>query len=355
MKIRLIGQANDSGIGTHYYYYCQAIQQMAGINQYIELIDYTNNELLNRVIRESQPEDINISFITFDLNKYFKGTNIIWSVFESTIIPEQLLHILKQHKLWIPSEWGKKIAISNGINSNLIDIVPEGVDINLYNPYLKPRTDDIIRFLLIGKYEIRKSVNECLEAFASVYGNNPKYELIVKSDFFKDPTAKHNELTNKIKSLGVNNIHLRWGYQTREELINLYRYSNIFLFPTKAEGWGLPLIEAAAVGLPLITTYYSAQTEFLQDIKTSCSFVPYELNDINCDEYKSFYPATDNNYGLWATFTQEHLCQTLIDAVNNYSALSRQAEKNSDIIRSKYSWANSAIKSLETLRNRKLL
>jgi len=354
MKIRLIGQANDSGIGTHFHYYTQALLQIAAVNQRIELIDYTNIEALNKAINESRPEDINISLITIDLNKYFKGTNIIWSVFESTIIPDTILNIIKQHKLWIPSEWGKKIAVSNGINPDLISVVPEGVDINLYNPYLKPR-DNIFRFLLIGKYEIRKSINECLEAFALEYGNNPSFELVIKSDFFKDPTEKYNELMDKIKSLNVNNIKLVWGYQTKEELVNLYRYSTVFLFPTKAEGWGLPLIEAAATGLPLITTYYSAQTEFLQDIKTSCVFVPYELNDINCPEYKSFYPAINNNYGRWANITVDNIRLALKEAYTNYSALSQQATKNSDIIRSKYSWANSAIKSLKTLKKYNLL
>jgi len=354
MKIRLIGQANDSGIGSHYYFYCQAIRQVAAVNQYIELIDYSNNESINRAIRESRPEDINISFITINLNQYFKGTNIIWAVFESTIIPNELLTILNQHKLWIPSEWGRKIAVENGIKSDLIDVVPEGVDINLYNPYLKPR-DNRFRFLLIGKYEVRKSINESIEAFAHEYGNNPNFELVIKSDFFKDPTAKHTELTNKIKSLNVDNIRLVWGFQTREELINLYRTASIFLFPTRAEGWGLPLIEAAATGLPLITTYYSAQTEFLQDIKSSCVFVPYELQDINCEEYKSFYPAPDNNYGKWATFTQEQLCSALIDSVKRYGSLRSQAQKNSAVIRSKYSWANSVTKSLEVLSKQGLI
>jgi glycosyltransferase involved in cell wall biosynthesis len=354
MKIRLIGQANDSGIGTHYYYYTQAILQLAAVNQYVELIDFTNNELLNRAVQNSSDDDINIAFVPINLKEHFKGTNIVWTVFESTVIPHSILSILKEHDLWIPSEWGKKIAIENGIKSELINVVPEGVDINLYNPYLKPE-NEVFRFLLIGKYEIRKSINECLEAFAREYGNNPNFELVIKSDFFKDPTEKFNELVNKFETLAVNNIRLVWGYQTKEELVNLYRTANVFLFPSKAEGWGLPLIEAAACGLPLITTYYSAQTEFLQDIKSSCVFVPYELMDIDCPEYKSFYPAPDNNYGRWAITTIDNIRLALKEAVSNYPALSRQATKNSDVIRSKYSWANSAIKSLETLKKHELL
>jgi glycosyltransferase involved in cell wall biosynthesis len=112
----------------------------------------------------------------------------------------------------------------------------------------------------------------------------------------------------------------------------------------------LPLIEAAATGLPLITTYYSAQTEFLQDIKSSCCFVPYELTDIDCADYKSFYPALDNNYGRWAGITVNGIRQALCESYTNYPALHIQAAKNSDIIRSKYSWANSVISSLKTLK-----
>jgi len=354
MKIRLIGQANDSGIGTHFQHYTHAIKQINGINSLIELVDFADNNAINQSVNASADNDINISFVCADLNKHYRGTNINWAVFESTRIPVNQLAVMKTHKLWIPTEWGRKICIENGIDYDQIDVVNEGVDINTFHPYLKPQKDRF-RFLLIGKYEQRKSIDESIDAFVRVFGNNPDVELVIKSDFFKDPTEKKIELDNKIASTGANNIRLVWGYQTVTQIADLYRSADIFLFPTKAEGWGLPLIEAAACGLPLITTYHSGHTEFINDIKSSCIFVDYQLEPINCEEYQSFYPAPDNNYGKWAVMGVDNIAQAIKQAYDNYSALSAQATKNSELIRTKYSWANSAIKSLEILKKHSLL
>ena len=131
--------------------------------------------------------------------------------------------------------------------------------------------------------------------------------------------------------------------------------ADVFLFPTKAEGWGLPLIEAAACGLPLITTYHSGHTEFLQDIKSSCVLVDYELKNIECKEWQEFYPSPKGEYGKWAVSTIDSIANAIKQAYDNYSSLSIQAIKNSELIRTKYSWANSAIKSLEILKKYGLL
>jgi glycosyltransferase involved in cell wall biosynthesis len=354
MKIRLIGQANDSGIGTHFQNYTQALKQINGLEPYIELINFQDQDAIVKSANESAADDINISLVPANLNNHYRGYNINWTVFESTRIPESLLSVIKQHNIWIPTEWGRKICVENGIDLNQIEVIPEGVDNNQFHPYLKPQKDRF-RFLLIGKYEQRKSMDESIDAFARVFGNNPDVELIIKSDFFKDPELKKIELDNKIASTQVNNIRLIWGYQTINQIAELYRSSDIFLFPTKAEGWGLPLIEAAACGLPLITTYYSGQTEFIKDIKSSCVLIDYQLEPINCEEYQSFYPAPDNNYGKWAVTSTDLIAQAIKQAYDNYPALSAQAMKNSELIRTKYSWANSAIKSLEILKKHSLL
>jgi len=354
MKIRLIGQANDSGIGIHFQNYVTALKQINGLEPLIELVNFQDQDAISKSANESTPDDINISFIPANLNDFYRGHNINWTVFESTIIPESLLSVIKRHNIWIPTEWGRKICIENGVDYNQIEVIPEGVDNNQFHPYFKPQKDKF-RFLLIGKYEQRKSMDESIDAFARIFGNNPDIELIIKSDFFKNPELKKIELDNKIASTQVDNIRLVWGYQTINQLSDLYRSCDIFLFPTKAEGWGLPLIEAAACGLPLITTYYSGQTEFIQDIKSSCILVDYQLEPIDCKEYQSFYPAPDNNYGKWAVMSTDNIAQAIKQAYDNYPALSAQATKNSELIRTKYSWANSAIKSLEILKKHNLL
>lgn len=354
MKIRLLGQKNDSGIGTHYGGFTDALSRVSGINSLVEFIDHTDFNTIHEAGRISQSDDINISFVCANMNGFFKGHNINWCVFESTRIPNSIFETMRLHDLWIPSEWGRKVAIEQGIDAGKITVVHEGVSPDLYHPYLIPQTDKF-RFLLIGKYEQRKSIDESIEAFAMTYGNNPDVELVIKSDYFRNHVEKKQALEYKIASMKVNNIRLVWGLQTEIELANLYRSANVFLFPSKAEGWGLPLIEAAATGLPLVTTFHSGQTEFLQDIRSSCVLLNYTLRPIDCPETKEFYPAEDGNHGKWAVTTVEEIAKGIKTAYTNYASLRTQAIKNSAIIRSKYSWANSAMSALNVLKQQGLL
>jgi glycosyltransferase involved in cell wall biosynthesis len=349
MRIRLIGQANDSGIGTHFGNYLNALKSISAISPRVELLDHNDQTRLKKSAADSVETDINIAFVNANLNDHFRGVNINWTVFESTRIPTKLYGVMNSHLLWVPSEWGRKIAIGQGINYKQINVVPEGVDINIFHPYLIPENKKF-RFLLIGKYESRKSINESIDAFATVFKNNPQVELIIKSDFFVSQELKIKELVDKIKNTHSDNIKLIWGYQTPTELVNLYRNAHVFLFPTKAEGWGLPLIEAAATGLPIITTFHSGQTEFLQHIRSSCVLLNYSLDPISCPEYRAFYHEVDGNYGKWAVTTVDEISRGIKEAYNKYSTLRTQAIKNSGIIRSKYSWANCANTSLDVLK-----
>ena len=53
--------------------------------------------------------------------------------------------------------------------------------------------------------------------------------------------------------------------------------------------------------------------------------------------------------------TVDNIAKSIKQAYDNYPALSAQAIKNSELIRTKYSWTNSAIKSLEILKKQGLL
>ena len=55
------------------------------------------------------------------------------------------------------------------------------------------------------------------------------------------------------------------GYVSEEELISLYRAAAVFVYPSRAEGFGLPVLEAMASGLPTITSTVSSMPEVAGD------------------------------------------------------------------------------------------
>lgn len=52
-----------------------------------------------------------------------------------------------------------------------------------------------------------------------------------------------------------------FGYVTREELIGLYAGADLTVYPSHAEGWGIPVVESLAVGTPVATSRTTAMPE----------------------------------------------------------------------------------------------
>jgi glycosyltransferase involved in cell wall biosynthesis len=73
---------------------------------------------------------------------------------------------------------------------------------------------------------------------------------------------------------------------SEQEISALYRHPKIkaLLSLTRGEGFGLPLLEAAACGLPVICTNWSAHTEFLGQgkyIKVDCTLAPIHQSRVD--------------------------------------------------------------------------
>jgi glycosyltransferase involved in cell wall biosynthesis len=260
--------------------------------------------------------------------------------------------------LWVPSQWGKEVLINNGIDEAMIDVVPEGVDANQYHPYLRgsiDKTGEPFRFLSIGKFEERKGYRELLEAFKLAFDNSPEVELVIKADYFLDPENKKQQCMNLINEVGLTNVKLIWGELTTVQLFELYNFADVYVTATRAEGWGLPIIEAAATGLPIIAPFYSGHTEFLKHIESSVSKVDYQLDKIDDPEFMRYWPAIDGNYGSWAKVNIDDLKIKLMDVKNTIQSYDMSARDNSANLRINFNWSSSLTLAIDSLKINKIL
>jgi len=341
MRIRVIGQRNNLGIGIHYANFCDHLKRIYGLT--VEEIDFMDQNSVDRAIGSSQDSDINICFIAGNIHEFFKGKIIQYIVFETDCIADHILKVLQPaDAVWVPSTWGQEILKQHGIEST---VVPEGVDPNLFNPYRFDNIQRPFRFLTIGKFEGRKSIRETIEAFAEEFGNNNKVELFVKTGHYSDDPAHLEELKQFCDSFNLDNLTVYWG--NHENMADLYRSSDVFVFPTKGEAWGLPLIEAAASGLPIITVMHSGHTEYLQHILSSVMSVGFKLVPVDCPDFKKAYPG---DCGQWAQVDIAHLREFMRSAYNNFSIIKERAVQNSDIIRTAFSWQSSVNRALKVLQ-----
>ncbi len=106
-------------------------------------------------------------------------------------------------------------------------------------------------FLFVGGTEKRKNLALALEAFKSVEG----YELRVVGQHRASPV--HDAQSEQS---GV-----RWlGFVGEEELADLYRHATALVFPSRYEGFGLPVLEAMARRTPVIASNSSSIPEVAQ-------------------------------------------------------------------------------------------
>jgi glycosyltransferase involved in cell wall biosynthesis len=322
----------------------------------VEEISFTAESALLAAAARSEPNDINICFVSIPLQKHFRGTNIQWVVFESTRVPPNIMStMLTADVVWVPSAWGREVLIQNGLDPVRCDVVPEGVDTDQFHPWHPPVDDGVFRYLLTGKYERRKSITETIDAWAQVFGNNPKFELSIKTNHVMNHEENKQKITEHVHGLGLTNVNVWYGNLSLSELSSLYQRHNVFVLPTKGEGWGLPMIEAAAVGMPIVTTMWSGNTEFLNPIKNSVVPVEYDMTPIDCPEYQLFYPTEDKDWGTWAQPRPKSIAQALLYACDFFPELKTNAVANSDIIRRNFSWTQCANTAMKMLQQRNLL
>lgn len=192
--------------------------------------------------------------------------NIVHAVFETSRLPQEWVsQLFSFDRVWVASDWGLQVLVESGGDASRIDVVPLGVDPERFSPAgpraTLPESEGRFRFLAVGKYETRKGYDVLLRAFDEEFADRTDVALYIlanHSEQAKDPASE-------IRRLGLKspeNIFVLPWIEDVTILPALYRACDAFAAPTRGEGWGLPIIEAMACGLPVIATGWSAHTAF---------------------------------------------------------------------------------------------
>ena len=120
--------------------------------------------------------------------------------------------------------------------------------------------------LYLGGYEIHKNVMTLLLAFSYVSDAlGEDYPLLLAGKKPTKVTERFPDYEAYIEKLGIGN-NIRWlGYVDEDHKPVLYREAMTFVFPSRAEGFGLPPLEAMACGTPVVTTDATSLPEIVGD------------------------------------------------------------------------------------------
>lgn len=260
----------------------------------------------------------------FDLAQHIvgRGKKIGWPIFElDQFNKQELHHLFAQNEIIVCSQWAKDVVhkTSNGA-INKIHAVPLGVDSSIFYPTPNKSKDKTV-FINIGKKELRKGHDIVIECFEKAFTPEDNVELwmvwgnrILDNINESESAAWTNLYANSImrekiktqwrvsgekiegfnyhwddyKQAVVKDHRIREWLPTQESIAALLNRADCAIFPSRAEGFNLDLLEAMACGIQVLTTYYSAHTEFV-----SCKNPAGNQNDENNLLDNAWWTASD--------------------------------------------------------------
>jgi len=189
----------------------------------------------------------------------------------------------------VPSTFTKQTFVRSGVPESKIAVIPEHYNLSLTETKpAKELKDDIetlptgFNFLIFGQLTgttpetDRKNTFFALKWLAEAFKDDPDVGVVLKTNLGRHTTIDRanstkvlQQLVSEIRSGPYPRFYLAHGMLDNEELAGIYHASNIkaLVAPTRGEGWGLTIIDAAAAGLPVIATGYSGHMDFMSKVK----------------------------------------------------------------------------------------
>lgn len=132
--------------------------------------------------------------------------------------------------------------------------------------------------LYVGGHDERKNIRTLVEiaaeAVREVERNGGDVPVLVLAGRISSP-KEEERLNVALWDFSMASDTVSLGYVTDEDLRALYAESSVFLFPSLYEGFGLPVLEAMAAGLPVACSNVSSMPEVLGD--TGLTFKPTDV------------------------------------------------------------------------------
>jgi glycosyltransferase involved in cell wall biosynthesis len=170
-------------------------------------------------------------------------------------------------QLWVYSRWVRQQALASGLDAARVRVMPLGIDPKIFHPdggaFTLP-TAKTWRFLFVGGPILRKGLDILLQAYRAAFTRADDVCLVVKDNprdvFYRG--ARLPELETFAADADAPEIVYVDAALSAHEMAALYRACNVGVFPYRAEGFALPILEAMACGTPSIVPQFGACLDY---------------------------------------------------------------------------------------------
>lgn len=262
--------------------------------------------------------------------------------------------------IFVPSTF----CLGSFMQSNIsapIRVVPFGIDFDKYTPKGDKLLDlpTKFNFLTVGQWQPqgdRKNIIGVLQTFLNNFRDNSNVGLILKTYHIGAGTIDKLQVENSIQQIrqqvGLKDgdgpqIYLVHGAISEDNMIKLYRNADAFLLPTCGEAWGMPLMEAAAMEIPIITTRGTGADAFLNEEFTI--MIDGEWKPIGNMMY---WPNVYEPYQQLLLPDMEEFSRMVYRVYKYHDMAKEQAKKQRlEMIERDFSWTAAAKQFVETIED----
>ena len=171
-------------------------------------------------------------------------------------------------QIWAYTSYVRQVYIDSGFDPEMVKVVPLGVDDQRFRPGIVPmevQTGGKFAFLFVGGTLQRKGIDLLLQAFRSAFSRADNVCLVIK-DMGKQTFYRGQTAESDIAALQGDEQCAEIIYMDRdlpaEDIPGLYAACDCLVHPYRGEGFGLPVAEAMACGLPVVVTEGGACDDF---------------------------------------------------------------------------------------------
>lgn len=286
-----------SGYGHHSRQVFEAVKRIPGIEVFTQIVQWGNtswninpddeNGLVGEIMKRSS--DIQSGFdVSFqvqlpdewstDLAKINIG---ITAAVETDICnPVWIEKCNKMSAIIVPSAFTKSVLEKTGKINSPVFVIPEWflteIDSSRQNEDIQFRTN--FNFLVVSQLTAsdpesdRKNILNTIKWISETFKDDKDVGIVLKTNSGRGTSIDRamtgqaiQSIVSQIRRTSKVPVYFIHGNMSNDEIASLYKNKKIkaLVSLTRGEGFGLPLLEAAASGLPVIATDWSAHTEFL--------------------------------------------------------------------------------------------